>query len=172
AEDGREAHLRFRRPAFGGRTRAAPRRGARVRFGAARRPRRLEPVGGAGVADAVAVLFDVTGAGRRAADRRALAVGRAGGARTGAGLGHVADAGCGAALDGRGLEGVGRARAVRPGAELGLVARAHGPAALERRGLEQVGWAAAARAGTELGDVAAAGRRAAERGRRLESAGG
>src|SRR5206468_2681179 len=167
AEDGREAHLRFRGPAFGGRTRAALRRGARVRFGAARRPRGLQRVGRAGVADAVAALFHVTGAGRRAADRRALAVGRAvvahavaalfkiagagrgsadrgglavggaGGAGARAGLGHIAVAGRGTALDGGWLESIGRARAVRPGAELGLVARAHGPAALERRGLEQ-----------------------------------
>src|SRR5439155_713880 len=79
-----------------------------------------------------AALGHVAHTGRRAAHRRALGVGRTGGTPPVAALGHVADAGGGAALEGRGLEGVGRAVVAHPVAALGHVARTRRRAALGR----------------------------------------
>src|SRR5581483_4386982 len=66
-------------------------------------------VRGAVVVDAVAALGDVADAGGGAADVRALQVGRAVDGRPVAGLGEVARAGSGPALDGRPGKGVRRA---------------------------------------------------------------
>src|SRR2546426_1049193 len=75
--------------------------------GAALDGRRLEHVGGAVVAGAVAVLGDIAVTGSGTADRSALHVRGAGRTRAGAVLRRIADAGGGAAL-GRGrLEAVG-----------------------------------------------------------------
>src|SRR5205807_9536678 len=80
-----------------------PRRGATLGR------RRREGVPRTVVVDAVAALGDVAHACRRAADGRALGVGRTGGARSRAVLREIADAGRGAALAARRLEGVRRA---------------------------------------------------------------
>src|SRR5439155_393495 len=114
-----------------------------------------EAVGGTGVADPVAALRHVAEAGRGPADRRALGVVRARGARPGAGLRDVADAsGCPAHGAGGGEvvggAGVGDAvAALRHVAEAGRRS-AHG-GALRVRGT------ARARPGTLLRDVADAG---------------
>src|SRR5439155_289666 len=163
--------------------------------------RRLEGIGGAVVGDTVAALRDVTGCRGGATDARALRVGRAEPARSGADFRHVAVARRGTALgagrheDVRGAvvrdavaalgdvaragdgaaDGrallVGRASGVRAGAELGDVAVAGGGAALGRRRLDGVGGAGGAGAGAELGDVARPRGRPAQGGRRLELAG-
>src|SRR5439155_1658288 len=148
-------------------------------------------VGRAGIGGTVTLRGDVARVRRRAADCRALLIGRAGRARAGAVLRRIADAGRGAALHGRRLEGVhrtgvvhavaalghvagagaraahrralriGRARRIRPGAGLRRVARAGRRPALHRRRLQGIGRAVDARPRTCLGHVADVGRRAA-----------
>src|SRR5206468_3408623 len=126
-----------------------------------------EAVGRTAVADAVAALGDVADASGGPADRRALGVIRARGARPGAGLLDVADAGgrpTGGAAGGEGVGGAGVADAV---AALGHVAQAgRGPAdggALRVRGTGR------ARPGALLRDIADAGGRATGRTARDEA---
>src|SRR5439155_1403809 len=110
------------RPAHGGALRV--RRTARARpgtllrdvadagRGATRGAGRDEAVGGTVVADPVAALRHVADTCGRAADGRALRIGRARCARPGAGLLDVAGAGGGAADGPRRLDGAGRGAAV------------------------------------------------------------
>src|SRR5439155_6421295 len=90
--------------------------------GAALGRARLKGVGRAIVRGPVAALGDVTVPRGRPADRRALRVGGAAGAASGAELGHVADTGRGPARGRARLEGVCRAIGAQAGAELGDVA--------------------------------------------------
>src|SRR5439155_75203 len=115
-----------------------------------------EVVGGAIVPLPIAALGDVARARRRAADRRALGVGRTRRARSGAILGQVADARRRPAQRGRRREVVGRAVVADAVAALGDVARARGRAA-DPPALH-VGRAEGIRAGARLGRVAAADR--------------
>src|SRR5207247_1520296 len=132
-------------------------------YGAASR----ETVGGAGVAHAVTGFRHVTEAGRRPADRRALRVVRARGARPAAGLLDVADAGGRPTRGAAGGEGVGGAGVADAVAALGHVAQAgRGPAdggALRVRGTGR------ARPGALLRDIADAGGRATRRAARHEA---
>src|SRR5436309_3321145 len=126
----------------------------------------LEEVGRAVVADPVAALGNVAGAGRRPAHARLLPVGRASDARAGAVLGRVADAGGRAAHRGRGLEGVGGTAVVHPVAALRHVAGAGRRAA--DGGALGVRRTCGTHARAVLGRVADAGRGTALRRRRLE----
>src|SRR5439155_465277 len=81
-----------------------------------------EAVGRTAVADAVAALGDVADASGGPADRRALGIIRARGARPGAGLRDVAEAGGRATGRTAGDEAVGRAAVADPVAALGQVA--------------------------------------------------
>src|SRR5439155_225545 len=129
-----------------------------------------EAVGGTGVADPVAALRHVAEAGRGPADRRALGVVRARGARPGAGLRDVAHAG-GRATDGAaGDEAVGGTGVADAVAALRHVADA-GRRPADRRALRVRG-TARARPGTLLGNVADAGGRATRGARGDEAVGG
>src|SRR5207245_9125416 len=123
-------------------------------------------VGRAGIGGTVTLLGDVARVRRRAADCRALLIGRAGRARAGAVLRRIADAGRGAALHGRRLEGVRRTGVVHAVAALGHVAGA-GARAAHRRAL-RIGWARRIRSGAVLRQVADAGRAPTLHRRRLD----
>src|SRR5207237_8531324 len=121
---------------------------------AADRGRRLERVGRAVVAGAVAALGDVARARRRAAGRRALRVAGTEGARAAARFRGIANTGRGTALDPGGHQGIGRAGIGESVAQLGDVAgpdgRAADAAALHVRRAEggdagaRLGWVAGA----------------------------
>src|SRR5262249_51390795 len=106
---------------------------------------------GAVVVHAVAALRDVAHPGGRAADRRALLIGRAGSRGPGAVLGRVARTGRAAAHGARQLEGVGGAGTGRPGAVLGVVADSGAGAAELACRLESIRRAGRARPGAVLG---------------------
>src|SRR5439155_21285163 len=97
----------------GGAGGARPRAGlgevAHARRGAALDRARLERVGRAAVRAAVAALREVAVAGGGTADRGALRIGGAGGARPRAGLGEITDARRGPAFDCARLEDIGGA---------------------------------------------------------------
>src|SRR5439155_26132746 len=93
---------------------------------------RPEGVGGARVGAAVAALREVAVASRGTADGRALRIGGAGGARSRAGLGEIADPGRAAAFDRARLEGVG-------GAGVGAAVAALRGVAVTRRGTRNGG---------------------------------
>src|SRR5207249_2123562 len=116
----------------------------------------LVGIGGTRIRHAVAALGDVARAGRRAADRGALLIGRAVVADAVAALRHVAHARRRAADDRRRLEGVGRTGRRRTGAVLRDVTDAGRRAADRGRGLEGVGRAGRARPVTRLAHVAGA----------------
>src|SRR5439155_1392287 len=113
-------------------------------------------VGRPAVADTVAALRHVADTGRGPADRRALRIVRARGARPGACLGDVADAGGRTTRGTAGDEAVGRTAVADAVAALGDVADASGGPA-DRRALGIIR-ARGARPGAGLRDVADAGR--------------
>src|SRR5439155_3731048 len=123
----------------GGSCRADLGRLAGTRPGGALGGGRREGVGRTVVRGPVAGLGDVTVPRCSAADGRALRIRGAGGAAPGAELGHVADAGRGAAFGRARLEGVRRAGGAGPGTELGDVAGAGGRATLRGARLDHVG---------------------------------
>src|SRR5439155_1459890 len=129
----------------------------------------LERVRRAVVGDTVAALGHVTVAGYRPADRRALLVGGARGARIRARLRDVTHAGGGPALEAGGLQDVGRAAVAHPVAQLRDVAAAGRRPA--DPGVLAVGGAACVTAGARLGRVARPGCRPAPRRRGLERGG-
>src|SRR5439155_4497336 len=133
------------------RTRAVLDRIAGAEGDPADRTRRLEEIRWAVVREPIAALGDVAAARRRAADRRALRVGGAVGARSVARLGKVADSGRRAAGEAGGLDLVGGTVVGHAVAALGDVARAGGGAALSRA--LRVGGTLRREAGAILGGV-------------------